>query len=144
MLLNIITFASGFVFALGLVVAGMTNPHKVVGFLDVSGSWDPSLAVVMGAALGVYALLSRVVLRKRRPLVARAFHLPTATSIDRRLVLGAMLFGAGWGLAGYCPGPVIVSLATGQSSALLFAAAMVVGMLLHHVSLGRPARKLSN
>lgn len=120
-------FAAGVVFAAGLVLGGMTQPGKVIGFLDFTGSWDPSLALVMGGALLVYAVLSRVFLRRPAPLFEHKFHVPSRRDIDRRLLFGAALFGVGWGLGGYCPGPGLVSLTRGLQPAL-FVAAMVAGM----------------
>ena len=121
---------SGTVFGAGLAVAQMTNPAKVLGFLDVAGAWDPSLAFVMGAALFVSAIAYRV-----RGVAAQA-----ASGIDGRLLTGACLFGLGWGLAGFCPGPAVASLVTGSSKVLLFVASMVVGMGLYHLLLGQPGR----
>lgn len=121
---------AGFVFAVGLVVAGMTQPSKIVGFLDVFGSWDPTLAFVMMGAIGVHFGTRLLVLRRERPVLQPRFVLPTRNDIDGRLLVGAVLFGAGWGLSGYCPGPAITSLATNAGVAWLFVAAMVAGMLL--------------
>ena len=126
-----VALASGLLFAIGLAVSGMTNPAKVIAFLDVTGRrvpWDPSLALVMAGAIGSYASAywwSKRALRK--PLLAPRFHEPSNRKIDRRLLLGAAVFGVGWGLAGYCPGPAFVSLATGSASALAFCAAMAAG-----------------
>ncbi|WP_294765945.1 YeeE/YedE family protein [uncultured Rhodoferax sp.] len=123
-------FALGLLFGLGLIVAGMTDPSKVIGFLDLAGAWDPSLAFVMGGAilvgLGAFALAKK----RTTSFLGGAMQLPTSTVIDRRLVLGSLLFGAGWGLAGFCPGPAIVSLGAGQSKAALFVLAMVAGMAI--------------
>ena len=120
----IVALASGVTFGGGLALAGMTNPAKVLGFLDVAGDWDPSLAFVMGAALLVFAVAFRVT----REEVA------TACGIDARLLVGATLFGVGWGLAGFCPGPAIAALMTGSTSVLTFVGAMVAGMALYRVS----------
>lgn len=125
-----VAFASGLLFAVGLAVAGMTQPAKVVGFLDVAGRWDPSLAFVMIGAIAVYSVANRLVQRRAAPLVGSAFHLPTRRDIEPRLVLGAGLFGIGWGLAGYCPGPGLSALVTGSFRALSFVASMAAGMLL--------------
>jgi uncharacterized membrane protein YedE/YeeE len=126
-------FAVGLLFGLGLVVSGMSNPATVLGFLDVSavgsGTWDPRLAFVLVGAVGVAALGYRLVLQRRRPVLAEAFHLPTATAVDARLVVGAAIFGVGWGLVGFCPGPAFVAAGTGAAPAILFVAAMLVGML---------------
>ncbi|MCE9673443.1 YeeE/YedE family protein [Myxococcus stipitatus] len=119
---------AGVLFAVGLGLGGMTDPAKVVGFLDVAGAWDPSLAFVMAGALGSHALLRRLILRRQRPVLAQSFALPTTTRVDARLVVGAALFGVGWGLAGYCPGPALVVLPVGGLTVVLFVAAMVAGM----------------
>ena len=118
----------GLVFGIGLIVSGMTDPSKVLGFLDLAGNWDPSLAFVMGGAILVGLLAFRMAGRRERSLLGEAMRLPTATRIDRRLVLGSLAFGAGWGLAGYCPGPAQASLASGSAKPLVFTAAMVAGM----------------
>ena len=119
----------GILFGLGLMISGMTNPAKIVNFLDLAGDWDPSLLIVMGSALAVSFVGYRLVLGARRPVFDTKFHLPTATVIDRPLVVGSALFGVGWGLAGFCPGPGIAALATGALEPVLFVAAMVAGML---------------
>jgi uncharacterized protein len=123
---------SGVLFAVGLALGGMTQPSKVLGFLDVLGAWDPSLVFVMGGAVGVHFFLFRWISKRPRPLFGARFHLPTRTDIDASLVAGAALFGMGWGLAGYCPGPAIASLATG-GTAMLFVVAMFGGMALYAV-----------
>ena len=130
---QVAAFITGLVFAIGLVVGGMTNPLKVIAFLDVAGSWDPSLAFVMGGAILVYAPLYRLVTRRPAPLLEDAFHLPTRRDIDTRLVVGAALFGIGWGLGGFCPGPALVSSMSFGASALVFTAAMLGGMALFEV-----------
>jgi len=119
---------TGLVFGIGLIVAGMTNPAKVLGFLDLAGRWDPSLALVMAGAILVALPAFRIAARRRQSLLGEPMHLPTATRIDRRLVLGSLAFGAGWGLAGFCPGPALASLATGAVQPLIFCAAMLAGM----------------
>lgn len=119
---------TGLVFGIGLIVTGMTNPAKVLGFLDLAGRWDPSLALVMAGAILVALPAFRVAARRRQSLLGEPMHLPTATRIDRRLVLGSLAFGAGWGLAGFCPGPALASLATGAVQPLIFCAAMLAGM----------------
>jgi len=118
----------GLVFGIGLVVSGMTDPAKVTGFLDLAGNWDPSLAFVMGGAILVGLVAFRFAGKRERSLLGEAMRLPTATLIDRRLVLGSLAFGAGWGLAGYCPGPALASLATGGAKPWIFALAMLAGM----------------
>ena len=119
---------TGLVFGIGLIVAGMTNPAKVLGFLDLAGRWDPSLGLVMAGAILVALPAFRLAARRRQSLLGEPMHLPTATRIDRRLVLGSLAFGAGWGLAGFCPGPALASLATGAVQPLIFCAAMLAGM----------------
>lgn len=125
---GLVAFASGLLFALGLGIGGMTKPSKVIGFLDVAGDWDPSLAFVMGGALLVYFFVGRVALARPRPLFDETFHVPDRRDIDGRLVIGSILFGAGWGLAGYCPGPALVSLASGRTTVVVFVASMLAGM----------------
>jgi uncharacterized protein len=127
----VVAFGSGVLFAIGLVVSGMTQPSKVVGFLDFFGNWDPSLAFVMGGAVLINAVLYRFVVKRQRPFLTPKFHLPTRSDLDWRLIAGGGLFGVGWGLAGYCPGPGITSLASLQAPALVFVGAMTAGMLLY-------------
>jgi uncharacterized membrane protein YedE/YeeE len=124
---------AGLLFGLGLILSGMTNPSKVLGFLDLAGNWDPSLALVMGGALLVGSFVFPFATKRPKSILGDALRLPTATQIDRRLVLGSLAFGAGWGLAGYCPGPALASLAQGGSKPLLFFAAMLAGMALFEV-----------
>ena len=123
-----IEFLVGLLFGWGLLIAGMTDPAKVIGFLDLAGAWDPSLAFVMGG--GVLVGLVGFALAKKRTtsFLGSAMHLPTSRDIDRRLVLGSLTFGAGWGLAGFCPGPGIVAMGAGESKATLFVVAMIAGM----------------
>ncbi len=123
-------YLCGVLFALGLGVAGMTQPTKVIAFLDIFGNWDPSLAFVMGGAVGVNLLLYRLTLRRRRPLLEEAFVIPSRRAINARLLGGAALFGVGWGLSGYCPGPALVASVSGTTPVLAFVAAMVAGMLV--------------
>lgn len=124
---------AGALFGAGLLLSGMTQPAKVIGFLNPAGGWDPSLAFVMGGAVLVYSLIFRVVLRNRAaPWFDKVFHLPTRKDLDLGLLAGAALFGVGWGLGGYCPGPGLVSAAAGNSSAMLFLGAMLTGMFLQH------------
>lgn len=126
----IIALIVGLVFGIGLIVSGMTNPSKVLGFLDLAGQWDPSLGLVMGGAIAVGFVAFRVAGRRERSLLGDAMRLPTATHIDRRLLLGGLAFGVGWGLAGYCPGPVLASIAAGGAKPLVFCVAMLSGMAL--------------
>ena len=126
-------FIVGLIFGLGLILSGMTNPAKVQGFLDLFGSWDPSLAFVMGGAIAV-GMISFAIARKRtQSFFGGAMHLPTRTDIDKKLVVGGLIFGAGWGLAGFCPGPALVSMASGEIKALVFVGAMLAGMAIHSV-----------
>jgi uncharacterized protein len=137
---NLAALLAGLVFALGLGLGGMTDPSRVLAFLDVTGSWDASLAFVMGGALGTHALLRRLILRTRaRPLLAPAFPADSRARVDARLLGGAALFGVGWGLVGYCPGPAFTALATGAPAPLLFVGAMLAGMLLFRLWERRPA-----
>ncbi|MGB1401259.1 MAG: DUF6691 family protein [Pseudohongiellaceae bacterium] len=122
---------SGFLFGLGLATANMTNPAKVLAFLDVTGTWDPSLMVVFAAALGVTLPGFHMVLKQQQPRYAQQFLLPTSQDIDRKLIGGASLFGIGWGIAGYCPGPALTALVSLNSNVLLFFAAMLAGVMLH-------------
>lgn len=123
-------FLAGLLFGLGLIISGMTDPGKVLGFLDLAGAWDPSLAFVMGGAIAVGLLAFTVAKKRSTTFLGEGLKLPTATLIDRRLVLGSLAFGAGWGLAGFCPGPALVSMASGQPKAAVFVLAMVAGMAL--------------
>lgn len=120
----------GFLFAIGLGVSGMTQPEKVVSFLDVFEDWDPSLIFVMGGALLVHTILYRLITKRKTPLFAEKFQIPTRRDINLRLVLGAMLFGLGWGLAGYCPAPAITSLGALTLSPIVFVVSMLVGMMM--------------
>jgi uncharacterized membrane protein YedE/YeeE len=129
----LISFVSGLIFAAGLVLGGMTQPAKVVGFLDFTGNWDPSLAFVMGGAVLAYSVLYRLILKKKSPFFEPKFHLPTRTDLDWRLIVGGGLFGVGWGLAGYCPGPGLTAAASLSSPALIFVAAMIGGMYLFSI-----------
>lgn len=125
-------FAIGLIFGLGLVLSGMSNPAKVLNFLDLAalptGGWDPSLAFVLGGAVIIGLIGFQTIPRWRRPLLADHFALPTATRIDRRLLFGPAIFGIGWGLAGFCPGPALVALGTGSTEAALLSVAMLAGM----------------
>ena len=121
---------SGLVFGLGLIVSGMANPSKVLGFLDLAGPWDPSLAFVMAGAIAVGLAAFAVARRRTTSWLGLAMKLPTAQQIDRRLVGGSMLFGIGWGIAGFCPGPGLVALGAGEAKAAVFVAAMLVGMAI--------------
>ncbi|MFT3814688.1 MAG: YeeE/YedE family protein [Acidovorax sp.] len=125
---TVAAFLSGLVFGLGLIVSGMANPAKVLGFLDLGGAWDPSLALVMAGAVAVGLAAFALARRRARSLLGAPMQLPTARAIDRRLVAGSLVFGVGWGLAGFCPGPALVALGMGEAKALVFVAAMLAGM----------------
>ena len=124
-------FAAGLAFGIGLIVSGMTDPGKVIGFLDVAGAWDPSLALVMGGAVLVGLFAFMLARRRAKSFLGGAMHLPQRRDIDPRLVGGSLAFGIGWGLAGFCPGPALVSFGAGEDKAAVFVAAMLIGMLLH-------------
>lgn len=121
-------FAVGLLFGIGLILSGMTDPGKVIGFLDLFGPWDPSLALVMGGAILVGVFAFAIARKRTRTFLGGALHLPKSNDIDRRLVVGGLVFGAGWGLAGFCPGPALVSLGAGQPKAVVFVIAMLAGM----------------
>lgn len=118
----------GLIFGFGLVLSGMTDTQRVLGFLDVSGAWQPALAVVMGTAVCTTLILFPLVLRRDKPVFANTFSLPTKRAVDARLLRGASFFGLGWGIYGYCPGPAVVALLYGQTSTFAFLLAMVAGM----------------
>lgn len=126
-------FGTGALFGVGLAISGMTKPSKVVGFLDVFGAWDASLAFVMLGAIAVHFIAHRLVVKRPSPLFDLRFHLPTRKDIDMRLILGAVLFGTGWGLGGFCPGPGLVTAAGGMTAALVFVGGMTIGMKIEHV-----------
>ena len=129
-MLVLASWLAGLVFGLGLIVAGMTDPAKVLGFLDLAGAWDPSLALVMVAAITVGTVAYFIAGKRTLSLLGLQMNLPSARQIDRRLVGGSLLFGIGWGLAGFCPGPALVALGMGQSKAAVFVLAMLAGTLL--------------
>lgn len=128
MLIALSAFASGILFGLGLAISQMTNPAKVLAFLDITGDWDPSLAFVMGGAVAVSFVAFRIAKTRHRPLFGDTFQLPTRQDIDVPLVAGSIIFGVGWGLAGLCPGPAITAVVSGQGKVFVFLAAMLVGM----------------
>ena len=140
---DVVAFVAGLTFAIGLGVSGMTQPAKVIGFLDVAGAWDPSLAFVMLGAIGVHLVFARRVRSGAAPRVAPAFSLPLATGVDRRLLLGAALFGIGWGIAGFCPGPAVVSVVTLAPTAIAFVAAMLIAMAAYALVFERPRPNVS-
>ncbi|WP_134682463.1 DUF6691 family protein [Paracoccus ravus] len=135
---NILGFASGLVFGIGLVVSGMANPAKVLNFLDLAGAWDPSLGFVMGGALVVTYLGYRLVWRRKTPVLAEGFDLPSSRRTDRPLVIGAALFGIGWGIGGFCPGPAWTALALLAPGTLIFLPMMLFGLWLGAQAKGLP------
>ena len=136
---RIAEFVVGLIFGIGLILAGMTDPGKVIGFLDLSGSWDPSLALVMGGAICVGFFAFAVARTRTTAFLGGAMHLPKPGQVDRKLVAGSLMFGVGWALAGFCPGPALVSVGAGHWQAAVFVLAMVVGMLaLDWLSKGLP------
>ena len=137
----IFSLAAGLVFGLGLIVSGMANPAKVLGFLDLAGKWDPSLAFVMAGAIAVGAIAFAFARNRTVSLIGLQMRLPSATRIDRRLVGGGLLFGIGWGIAGFCPGPALVALGMGEHKAIVFVAAMLAGMGLFELLERRGARR---
>jgi uncharacterized membrane protein YedE/YeeE len=127
-----VAFGSGVVFAAGLALSGMTKPAKVLAFLDVAGPWDPSLALVMVGAIAIAAIAFRASARRASPVLDGDFEIPSPRArVDAKLLLGATIFGIGWGLSGLCPGPAVVSLASGQVGAVVFVLAMLAGMAIH-------------
>jgi uncharacterized protein len=126
----VVAFAIGIIFALGLAVSEMINPARVIGFLDITGRWDPTLLLVMTGALAVTVPSFPVILRRPKPFLATQFSLPTKSRIDPPLILGAAIFGVGWGLGGFCPGPALAALASGSAGVILFVIAMVLGQWL--------------
>lgn len=135
---DVSAFAAGLLFGVGLLVSGMTKPTKVIGFLDVAGAWDASLMFVMVGGIAVHLALYKFIVRRPAPLVEAEFHIPRRSDIDAKLVLGAAIFGVGWGLGGFCPGPGLTSVVRG-GTALAFALAMAVGMALHDLVTRRKA-----
>jgi len=128
------SFIAGLVFGIGLIVSGMVNPAKVLGFLDLAGAWDPSLALVMAGAVVVGAIAFALAGRRVSTLLGTPMALPATRTIDARLVLGSLAFGVGWGLAGFCPGPALVALGAGKVKAVVFVAAMLAGMLVFELA----------
>lgn len=128
-----VSFLVGLLFAIGLGISGMTQPQKVIGFLDLTGAWDPSLIFVMAGAVGLHFVTYRLVRKKSTPLLDKHWHVPTSKEVSPQLVVGAVMFGVGWGLAGYCPGPALTSVAGLSSNALIFVTSMIVGMSLFKI-----------
>lgn len=134
---HILTYLSGLVFGIGIAVSGMINPAKVLNFFDITGTWDPSLAFVMGGALAVAAIGLRIVWRRPAPLFEPGYNLPDTSRIDGKLIAGAAIFGIGWGIAGYCPGAAIPALGTGEPTVFIFTAALIAGIFIAKTMLGR-------
>jgi len=126
---NIYALLAGLIFGLGLIVSGMANPEKVIGFLNIFGRWDPSLAFVMGGAIFVGVFSFKYIVKREKTLLGGSLHLSNEKSINKRLIFGSLIFGLGWGLAGFCPGPALVSLGMGSLKGALFVIAMLAGML---------------
>ena len=127
---NLSEYLIGVLFGLGLIISGMTNPAKILAFLDIAGAWDPSLIFVMGGAVLVGLIAFYLAKNRTQSFLGGAMHIPTRRDIDRPLIIGSALFGVGWGLAGFCPGPALVSIGSGELKALVFVVAMLGGMLL--------------
>lgn len=126
-------FLAGLLFGLGLILSGLANPAKVLGFLDLAGAWDPSLALVMGGAIAVGVVAFAIAKKRTRTMLGQAMRLPSERRIDKRLVGGSVLFGIGWGIAGFCPGPALTALGMGELKAVVFVMAMLGGMALFEV-----------
>ncbi|MDC0501153.1 YeeE/YedE family protein [Burkholderiales bacterium] len=127
---NIYALLAGLIFGLGLIVSGMANPEKVIGFLNIFGRWDPSLAFVMGGAIFVGVFSFKYIVKREKTLLGGSLHLSNEKSINKRLIFGSLIFGLGWGVAGFCPGPALVSLGMGSLKGALFVIAMLAGMLV--------------
>lgn len=123
-------FVSGLLFAIGLGLSGMMNPQKVQGFLDFAGKWDPSLAVVMGGAVMITFIIFPLIFKRKKPVFEASFAIPVNKKIDKNLIIGAILFGAGWGIGGFCPGPAIASIGSLNPNILLFVIAMFIGFII--------------
>lgn len=130
MIFAFVSLLAGLIFGLGLLVSGMANPEKVLGFLDLAGTWDPSLALVMVGAITVGAIAFQIAGGRSLSLLGHEFRLPTSADVTRRMVIGSLLFGAGWGLAGFCPGPALVAMGAGEQKAVVFVIAMLAGMAI--------------
>lgn len=139
-----ISLLNGLIFGLGLLISGMSNPAKVLGFLDVSGLWDPSLVFVMAGAIGVGLSAFKIAAKRTTSFIGLPMKLPTSNLIDRRLVIGSVLFGIGWGIAGFCPGPAMVSLGLGEIKAFIFVAAMLAGMAIFELLERHTIRRMLN
>tara|TARA_R110000851_G_scaffold333550_1_gene516109 strand:- start:146514 stop:146939 length:426 start_codon:yes stop_codon:yes gene_type:complete len=139
---RVFEFGIGLVFGFGLILSGMSDPSKVLGFLDIAGLWDPSLAFVMGGAILIGVVAFTVARKRTTTFFGNTLEMPASTDIDKRLVIGSLTFGVGWGLAGYCPGPALVSLGSGQPKALIFVAAMLTGMAIYEAIQNRTHQAL--
>ena len=124
----IASFCCGALFALGLALAGMTQPLKIIGFLDVFGNWDPSLVFVLASAVGVYYVSFQFVVKRKTPMLGGKFMIPTRTDLDPKLIVGGLLFGAGWGISGLCPGPILATVGTGTTSVFTLLITMTIGL----------------
>lgn len=141
---TVVGLLTGLLFGLGLCLSGMADPSVVLGFLDLAGNWNPALLFVMAGGVSVTLIGYRIVLGRKRPLWSKSFQLPTATAIDAPLMSGAVVFGIGWGLAGYCPGPALVSLASGRPQVVVFVVAMLAGMSFVRWVRARPSAGIAN
>jgi hypothetical protein len=139
---NIVGLLTGILFGLGLALSGMTQPQKVLNFLDVTGHWDPSLLFVLGGAVGVTVVTFRFILRRKMPLLGNRYYFSDKIKIDRPLVLGAALFGMGWGIAGYCPGPAVAAMAAPNWEVLVFLPAMLLGIFIQKLMASKRATKI--
>ncbi|HIF51384.1 MAG TPA: YeeE/YedE family protein [Thiotrichaceae bacterium] len=134
---NLLALISGVIFGLGLCISRMADPNKVLNFLDVTGNWDPSLMLVMGGALAVTLITFRFILKQAHPVLTEKFQLPTKKDLDTRLILGATLFGIGWGMIGFCPGPAITAIGFGLTSPYIVVVMMLIGFLTHKLLLDK-------
>jgi uncharacterized protein len=132
---NIACFSVGLLFAIGLCLSGMAQPAKIIGFLDISGNWDPTLLFTMGGAFSVHAVTYRIIRKRKRPLLSPNWHIPVSRAINPRLIFGSMIFGVGWGLGGYCPTPTVVSFASLESRPLVVFISLIFGMILYKLSI---------
>jgi uncharacterized membrane protein YedE/YeeE len=140
---TVLVFMSGLVFGIGLIISGMSNPAKVINFLDIAGNWDPSLAFVMLGAIPIAFVGFRAIEKQGQTAFAQPLHLPGTQSVDRSLVIGGFVFGAGWAIAGFCPGPALVAMGAGYGKAFVFVVAMIAGMLIHDRGFKRLTKQLA-
>ena len=138
---NLSAWIVGLIFGMGLLVSGMANPDKVLSFLDLAGAWDPSLALVMGGAIGVGSIAFAMASKRERSLIAEPMRIPTRRDLDTPLILGSLGFGVGWGLAGFCPGPALVALGAGEAKAVIFVVSMLAGMGLYELITRKAAQR---